>query len=77
MLEGRRIVKSELEMFEDQLKAVSGHVGVQTKGAPKKIAGTLFAQNSPLATPCVVAIKKIKPRKRKNSSHVKGSEREA
>ena len=36
MLEGRRIVKSELEMFEDQLKAASGHVVVQTKGRTTK-----------------------------------------
>ena len=35
MLEGRRIVKNELEMFEDQLKAASGQVRVQTKGRHK------------------------------------------
>jgi hypothetical protein len=77
MLEGRRIVKTELEVLKNQLKAASGHVRVQLKGGTKNIVGTSFAQNSLLATPCVVAIKKIKPRKRKNSSHVKGSERKA
>ena len=41
-----------------------------------KIAGTSFAQKSLLVMPYIVTIKKIKPRKSKNSSHVKGLERE-
>ena len=49
VLEGRRIIKSELEMFEDQLKAASGHVGVQTKGCTKENSWNVVR---PKLTPC-------------------------
>ena len=58
--------KRRLDMYE-----------CKRNGAPENIAGASFAQNSFLATPCVVAINRIKPRNLKNSSHVRGSERDA
>lgn len=44
-------------------------------GAPENISGESVAQKSLRAFPCVVAITKIRPKKRRNSSHVNGSDR--
>ena len=47
------------------------------KGAPEKMSGLSFAQNIRLGIPWVVANKKRKARNRRNSSHVRGSERDS